>query len=98
MSPTTPNDPWSRRRSAGTRQISVCQPRLALSASPGADVLMEMLGVAGANPGNTLWQQADDLHSQHGLTGDGQTIAVIDSGLHMTTSRWAVVSGLVIAS
>ncbi len=78
------NDPW-RSPDAGTEpRIQSCEKRLALSATPGAESLLEMLGgSSGVSEGTQgdLWQQAAALQASQGLTGAGQTIAVIDSGI-----------------
>lgn len=67
--------------------IRLCERRLALSASPGAAALLDLLGLANdpLDPADAaphdLWSQAEYLRTSYGLDGSGQTVAVIDSGV-----------------
>ena len=78
-------DPWSRKTLAIAARIATCQRRLALSASPGADLLLELMAAStadGADTGNhSLWDQATAIRERFGIDGATQTIAVIDSGI-----------------
>ncbi|QEG41946.1 S8 family peptidase [Roseimaritima ulvae] len=80
-------DPLASQR----RGLRVCEPRLALSASLAADLVLSSLSQApddvfdhAADPvtdGDWLLQQAAEVREQYGLDGAGQSIAVIDSGI-----------------
>ncbi len=71
---------------AHPRSIEPCEQRLALSASLAADFLLELLSVEGiqddidSGPPDLI-DQASQLRAQTGLSGSGQTVAVIDSGV-----------------
>lgn len=85
------------RIDADSKRIEPCEERLALSASLAADLLVETLNLddSGAasdwnelqpegeevNLSPDLITQANDLRETHGLTGAGQTVAVIDTGV-----------------
>jgi len=80
-------------------RIEPCETRLALSASLGSGVVLDLYealvadqpdvqntsegGVdpASTSPDASLLDQARQLQSEHGLSGAGQTVAVIDSGV-----------------
>lgn len=55
-------------------RVAVCEPRLALSASAAADSLLETLAT---DP----FADAAVVREQYSLSGAGQTVAVIDSGI-----------------
>lgn len=55
-------------------RVAICEPRLALSASAAADTLLETLA---ADP----FADAAVVREQYSLSGTGQTVALIDSGI-----------------
>lgn len=79
----------------GRRPLRVCEPRLALSASLAADLVLSSLNQTPDNSfdqaadqasdavtdGTWLLQQAAEIREQYGIDGAGQSIAVIDSGI-----------------
>ncbi|WP_186776174.1 S8 family peptidase [Rubripirellula reticaptiva] len=78
---------------ANRSRIEPCEPRLALSASLAGDVLLQALDSAhlfddsllddspDPEPASNVIAQAADLRETVNLTGAGQTVAVIDSGV-----------------
>ncbi len=77
------------------RPLRLCEPRLALSASLAADLVLSSLSqspdqaldqaadqaIDAATDGDWLLQQAAQIRDQYGIDGGGQSIAVIDSGI-----------------
>lgn len=68
---------------APSRPLQVFEPRLALSASMAADLILEMLDEPLNQTTNNHWllDQAAAIRQQFGLQGNGQTVAVVDSGV-----------------
>lgn len=72
-------------------RISICEPRLALSASIGADLLIESLAATPLGSDSFASQpsssspnplsDADTIRERYSLDGTGQSVAVIDSGV-----------------
>ncbi|QDS95371.1 Subtilisin E precursor [Roseimaritima multifibrata] len=64
-------------------QVFPCEPRLALSASLAADLLLSAADVLADDPtdGDWLLDQAAEVREMYGIDGAGQTVAVIDSGI-----------------
>ncbi len=74
---------------AKASSIESCEPRLALSASLAADMLLDVMDVQSVDsPAETadtspasLLDQAAEIRDTTGIDGSGQTVAVIDSGI-----------------
>jgi hypothetical protein len=68
-------------------RVAICEPRLALSTSVAADALLDLFSNSPFGLDPTLqatqntFAEADQIRERFSLDGNGQTVAVIDSGI-----------------
>ena len=89
--PTPINDPLAAVQFID--RIAICEPRLALSASAAADIFVDALSVnslnfdVGSEPDPVA--DAASIRERYSLTGAGQSVAVIDSGIAWNHAAFA---------